>query len=144
MCFSAAVGLMVTASHNKEPDNGVKAIDPLGEMMESSWEGIATSMVNQQDSDLPNFIDNLVAEQKIDLHRKSMVIVGRDTRLSSKSLVDAANFGAGLFDSEIRDFGVVTTPQLHFLVAAINKNPLSTDVSVATYNQTLSRAFNES
>ena len=37
---------MITASHNDEPDNGVKLVDPLGEMLEASWEVIATDLAN--------------------------------------------------------------------------------------------------
>lgn len=37
---------MITASHNPEEDNGVKLIDPLGEMLESSWEKHATCLAN--------------------------------------------------------------------------------------------------
>jgi phosphomannomutase len=44
--FSAGVGLMITASHNPEQDNGVKLIDPLGDMLEMSWEKHATDLVN--------------------------------------------------------------------------------------------------
>lgn len=38
--------MMITASHNLEPDNGVKLIDPDGEMLEQSWEEIATRLAN--------------------------------------------------------------------------------------------------
>ena len=37
---------MITASHNPEEDNGVKLVDPMGEMLESSWESIATKLAN--------------------------------------------------------------------------------------------------
>jgi phosphomannomutase len=38
--------MMITASHNLEPDNGVKLVDPDGEMLEQSWEEIATKLAN--------------------------------------------------------------------------------------------------
>lgn len=40
----ACVGAMITASHNPECDNGVKLIDPHGEMLEQSWEVYANNL----------------------------------------------------------------------------------------------------
>ena len=37
---------MITASHNPECDNGVKLVDPMGEMLAQSWEGLATMLAN--------------------------------------------------------------------------------------------------
>ena len=37
---------MITASHNPAPDNGVKLVDPLGEMLHVSWEKHATELAN--------------------------------------------------------------------------------------------------
>ena len=37
---------MITASHNPPPDNGVKLVDPAGEMLEAAWESIATTIAN--------------------------------------------------------------------------------------------------
>ena len=39
-CGGKRIGVMVTASHNPERDNGVKLVDPHGEMLEASWEGV--------------------------------------------------------------------------------------------------------
>ena len=48
-CFSVAtIGVMITASHNDEPDNGVKLVDPHGEMLEAAWEVIATKLANAE------------------------------------------------------------------------------------------------
>lgn len=40
------IGMMITASHNLEPDNGVKLVDPDGEMLEEEWEAHATKLAN--------------------------------------------------------------------------------------------------
>lgn len=38
MATGAATGLVVTASHNPAPDNGVKLVEPSGYMLQQSWE----------------------------------------------------------------------------------------------------------
>ena len=44
----ASIGVMITASHNPEQDNGVKLVDPAGEMLEQSWEAVATELANAE------------------------------------------------------------------------------------------------
>ncbi|KAJ0674120.1 putative phosphoacetylglucosamine mutase [Helianthus annuus] len=45
----AVIGLMITASHNKVSDNGVKVADPAGEMLTQDWEPFADSVANAPD-----------------------------------------------------------------------------------------------
>lgn len=40
----ACIGTMITASHNPGHDNGVKLIDPHGEMLEQTWEIYANEL----------------------------------------------------------------------------------------------------
>ena len=51
---------MITASHNPECDNGVKLVDPAGEMLEFSWESLATALANAADTDIPNQLDTII------------------------------------------------------------------------------------
>ncbi len=42
-------GVMITASHNVDSDNGVKLVDPSGEMLDPAWEEYATTLAQAQD-----------------------------------------------------------------------------------------------
>ena len=44
----SVVGLMITASHNKVTDNGVKIVDPTGGMLSQEWEPFADQLANAQ------------------------------------------------------------------------------------------------
>lgn len=77
---SLAIGLMITASHNPEPDNGVKLIDPAGEMLEISWEAIATKLSNCSDEDVEKEIETICSQLKVDPTKSSVLVIGRDTR----------------------------------------------------------------
>ena len=43
---SSVIGLVITASHNKESDNGVKIADPSGGMLSQHWEPFADALAN--------------------------------------------------------------------------------------------------
>ncbi|KAI0048372.1 phosphoacetylglucosamine mutase [Auriscalpium vulgare] len=141
------IGVMVTASHNPEPDNGVKLVDPRGEMLEASWEAHATSLANAASTeDFLQAVDAVVKNAKIDLSKPAKVIYARDTRPSGPSLVASLEDGLKAIGAETRDAGVTTTPILHYLVRAINTKGTSAeygDDSEDGYFKKLSGAFKQ-
>ncbi|XP_076247835.1 phosphoglucomutase 3-like protein nst isoform X2 [Calliopsis andreniformis] len=138
---NAAIGLMITASHNIESDNGVKLIDPAGEMLEASWETIATNIANVEDAKLLSTVEQIIKEQNINMSVNATIITGRDTRNSSPMLLNAAIAGIQALQGTVRNFDVVTTPQLHYLVVCINTSNRYGDPSLDGYYTKLSKAF---
>lgn len=116
-----AIGVMVTASHNPAVDNGVKIVDPMGEMLEQEWEAHATRLVNcPSDQDLLDTYKALATQLKVDLNAPARVIYGRDTRPSGHSLVAALADALQATGAEFTDYKILTTPQLHYLVRCTN------------------------
>jgi phosphoacetylglucosamine mutase len=142
---SQAIGIMITASHNPAADNGVKIVDPMGEMLEQDWERYATALVNAaSDEELVNIYHKLAADLKIDLKTPAKVIYGRDTRPSGHKLVTALADALEATNTDHVDYKLLTTPQLHYLVRATNSEgtPLSYGkVSEAGYYEKLAEAF---
>jgi len=134
------IGAMITASHNPGPDNGIKLVDPLGEMLAQEWEGLATSLANCPDEKLPEELDRIVAKYSI-AQTGGSVIVGRDTRKSSPSLSDACVRGIQVVGGSCTDIGQVTTPQLHYMVVATNTNGGYGEPSIDGYYTKISDAF---
>lgn len=114
------IGVMITASHNPEPDNGVKLIDPMGEMLESSWEKLATDLVNVSDNELEAHVTKLIADHNINICQSSHVFVGMDNRYHSPRLLKAVADGVIALKGNVREYGIVTTPMMHYYVVCAN------------------------
>ncbi|KAF7562751.1 hypothetical protein G7046_g1370 [Stylonectria norvegica] len=139
------IGVMITASHNPAVDNGVKIVDPMGEMLEQEWEAYATTLVNSpSDQELLNTYKALAAQLKIDVTTPGRVVYGRDTRPSGHKLVAALADSFEAAGTEYTDFKILTTPQLHYLTRCINTEGTPKaygKVSEVGYYEKLSEAF---
>jgi len=137
----ASIGVMITASHNPVPDNGVKLVDPAGEMLAPAWEVHATNLVNVADEQLDKALQDIVDAAKIDLEQNAKIYVGRDTRPSSESLRDAVLAGAAAMETEVVDLGVVSTPILHYVVTCYNDEGAYGEPTEEGYYKKLTSAF---
>lgn len=158
------IGVMVTASHNPEQvrisaphptaradgttgkDNGVKLVDPKGEMLQASWELHATALANAGGPEgLLTALVGLCQLEGIDLSVPASVVYGHDTRPSCPALVASLEDGMrSLPAAQLVPAGLKTTPQLHYLVRCLNDQGASDPYGVATeegYYDKLSAAF---
>ncbi|CAA6674761.1 unnamed protein product [Spirodela intermedia] len=117
-------------SHNAVGDNGVKVADPSGSMMTQLWEPFADALAGAPTAE--DFV-----------RRPSEILLGRDTRPSGEALLEAAKqHGAPDIPHLLRpffaerrlgiaavvgavaiDMGILTTPQLHWMVRREERRP---------------------
>lgn len=123
----------MTASHNPARDNGVKLVDPTGEMLDQAWESYADALTRAPTADhLVAEVSHLVAREGIVLSGQGerqvrvvssnstsgpLILVGCDTRPSSPGLAEAFIQGAAALGVPCQTLGLLTTPQLHWAVA---------------------------
>ena len=150
-----AVGVMVTASHNALPDNGVKIVDANGGMMSQAWEGFAEQVVNLHDIESFTTAVQYWIDQDPILSKSSTqtptVVVGRDCRwhspILSKLVIDGVRAFTSGTHAIIVDVSEVTTPVVHFVVADYNstddesKLTYSADQWKTRYFQTLTNGY---
>ncbi|XP_058422683.1 phosphoacetylglucosamine mutase isoform X1 [Diceros bicornis minor] len=139
----STIGVMVTASHNPEEDNGVKLVDPLGEMLAPSWEEHATCLANAEEQDVRRVLTDISEKAAVNLQQEAFVVIGRDTRPSSEKLSQSVIEGVTVLGGQFHDYGLLTTPQLHFMVYCRNTSGRYGEATVEGYYQKLSKAFVE-
>ncbi|KAI0219536.1 Phosphoacetylglucosamine mutase [Lamellibrachia satsuma] len=137
----ATIGLMITASHNPEEDNGVKLIDPMGEMLERAWELYATQLTSVSDDDLNSVLRSIIDQMSIKTEVEVKVVIARDTRPSSLCLSLAAQDGIQVLGGQVVDYGLLTTPQLHYIVRCINTRGAYGEQTETGYYTKLAAAF---
>jgi phosphoacetylglucosamine mutase len=126
-------------------DNGVKIVDPTGEMLEQSWEIHATALANSPTSEsLAADLQRLAKQLDIPIDGPASIVFARDTRPSGVELTEALKAGLKAFGESVKfvDVGITTTPVLHHVVAATNdKTGQAGEPTVDGYLNKLSKAF---
>ncbi|RJE26297.1 Phosphoacetylglucosamine mutase [Aspergillus sclerotialis] len=140
------IGVMITASHNPAEDNGVKLVDPMGEMLEAEWEAYATKLANAPLENIGDVYDELVKEIDVKMENPARVVFARDTRASGSRLAGVLGAALTATGVEFLDFKFMTTPQLHYIVRC--KNTLGTQYEYGEpteqgYYEKLVKAFKE-
>lgn len=65
---------------NRE-DNGVKLVEPLGEMLDQAWEEYAITLANcETHQQLQAALDDIIKKCKINMDAPANIVVARDTR----------------------------------------------------------------
>ncbi|CDW60026.1 phosphoacetylglucosamine mutase [Trichuris trichiura] len=133
------VGIMITASHNPIGDNGLKMIDPSGEMLVEEWEEKATRFANCPYTAFPSAyeknppiqvyfseqnleaeIEAIVKEFNINMDAEGTVCCARDTRPSGISLFSIVRAGVEIVRGKFISYEILTTPQLHYIIRETN------------------------
>ena len=147
-----ACGIVITASHNPEADNGVKLVDCTGGMLPTTWEADAEALANAPDHEaMRAVIEKLLAtdEPAEKLHPPPPagkdadppaphVFLARDTRPTGVELAAAASKGATAAGAAVTDLGLATTPQGHFAVYAAYRGWPNTETD---YYDRLARGY---
>ena len=90
-------------------------------MLEAAWEVYATALANAPtDEQLLEEYERLITQLRINTEITPKVIFARDTRESGPALVESLVDALKATGTEFIDSGILTTPQLHYLVRCIN------------------------
>lgn len=114
--------------------------------MQEEWEVLSTELANKAtDDEVAEYYNSLVSKYKIDINTPARVVVGRDTRASGSRLLSCTLDGLKATNADYKDYGFLTTPQLHYMVRCLNTEGTSEAYGVPTeegYYEKLAGAFN--
>lgn len=130
---SEIVGVMITASHNPEQDNGVKMIDNDGGMLDQQWEKYAEELANAPEADFFNVLQSALDSLELNSIKNNVapvVFIGRDTRPHSLMLSRCVQQGIESVGGITVDLEEVTTPQLHYIVGTCNINEITVTAKI--------------
>ena len=96
---------MITASHNPLNDNGVKLVDPFGEMLSIDCEKELNQIINDIDDEAFDQLRKSYSTESPDKSPKPLVIIATDTRPSSPELLRHAIVGCTLANVRVEVFG---------------------------------------
>ena len=120
--FPHAVGIIITASHNPMEDNGLKLVNPEGEIMDIHFEPILEKLVNTEDLEaalegMRSSLATVFAGKTRSEH--GLIFIGRDTRKSGEEILGLmTKFNT----STTLDLGQLSTPIVYYLVAYYNEH----------------------
>jgi len=100
-----SLGIMITASHNSHKDNGIKVVNKKGEMLNEYKEQFLEKVVNN------NYIP------KLEISYPHNIYIGMDTRKDCKEIYRLLVEGMLSINPALKiyNYGIVTTPQHHYL-----------------------------
>jgi phosphoacetylglucosamine mutase len=103
---------------------GIKVVEPEGCCVsDAAFEKLAEEFVNASEDDFISLVESVSktgGQLAANGDSAGLVIVGRDTRVSSERLSKCVIRGAVKVGAHFEDYGIVHTPLVHHLVRMIN------------------------
>lgn len=116
-------------------------------MLAPAWEVYSTTLANAEtDEELYKEYIKLAEQLGIDTSSPANVVLAKDTRESGPALVKALTDALDAVNAKYHDYGIMTTPQLHYVVRCINTKDDPTPYGEPTeegYYQMLGDAYKQ-
>lgn len=112
-----SLGVVVSASHNKIQDNGLKLTNFHGHMLEMEYEPVLEAFVEEASLSkaISDFKEYLTTKQNKVVYTKEVhICIGGDTRPSTPRLLSLIERAIQTYGGRPINFGEVTTPQLQY------------------------------